>query len=182
MTATTRTERELMLAGEMYDPRDPELRADAKRAQRLVARFNEGGGKDVLHELLGAFGEGSTIVPPFFCDYGASIEIGARTFLNTGCVVLDCNRVRIGDDVMLGPAVQIYGATHPVDPELRLSGREYGLPVEICDRAWIGGGAVLCPGVSVGEGATVGAGAVVTRDVPPRVVVAGNPARVIREL
>lgn len=181
MTATARSERELMLAGELYDPTDPELRAAAQRAQRLLRRFNDGD-VAVLHELLASLGEGATVVAPFFCDYGSNIEIGARTFVNTNCVVLDSNRVMIGDDVMLGPAVQVYAATHPLDPELRISGREYGVPVEIRDRAWIGGGAILGPGVTVGEGATVGAGAVVIRDIPPRVVVAGNPARVIREL
>ena len=175
------TERELMLAGELYDPADPELRKAAQRAKRLLRRFNDGD-VDALRELLGSVGEDVHVVPPFYCDYGEHISIGDRTFLNSGCVVLDCNRVTIGADVMFGPYVQVYAATHPIDPELRASGRELGLPVEIGDKVWIGGGAIVGPAVTVGEGSTIGAGTVVMRDVPPRTVVAGNPARVIREL
>ena len=175
------SERELMLAGELYDPVDPELRAASARAKRLLRRFNDGD-ETALRELIGTLGEEVTVVPPFYCDYGEHISFGDRTFLNFGCVILDCNRVTIGDDVMCGPYVQIYAATHPVDPELRTSGRELGLPVAIGDKVWIGGGAIVGPGVTVGEGSTLGAGAVVVRDVAPRTVVAGNPARVVREL
>ncbi len=180
------TERERMLAGELYDPGDPELQAAAGRSRALLRAFAGEADRHrrrvILRDLLGGLGEGAVVVPPFFCDYGEHIEIGARAFLNTNCVILDCNRVVIGDDVLIGPAVQIYAATHPVEPEGRLTGREYALPVSVGDGAWIGGGAILGPGVTVGEGATVGAGSVVVRDVPPRTVVVGNFARVVRRV
>ncbi len=121
-------------------------------------------------------------MPPFYCDYGAHIVVGDRFFANYGCVVLDCNEVRVGDGVLFGPQVQVYTATHPLDPADRRAGWEMARPIVIEDDVWIGGGAILCPGVRIGSGATVGAGSVVTRDVPPGVLAAGNPCRVVREL
>jgi maltose O-acetyltransferase len=127
-------------------------------------------------------GERVWIEPPFFLDYGSQTAVGDDVFINTGCVILDCAAVAIGDRVLLGPHVQILTAHHPVDPDARRDLREGASPIEIGDDAWIGGGAILCPGVTVGSGSTVGAGSVVTKDVPERVVAAGNPCRVIRTL
>jgi maltose O-acetyltransferase len=182
------TEREKMLAGEPYLSTDPELSAARLRARRLVRRFNdsepddEAGRRRLLAELLGSAGPEPWIEPPFHCDYGVNIHVGARLYMNFGCVVLDCARIEIGDDAFIGPGVQIYAATHPVEPALRLHGPEMARPVTIGHQVWIGGGAILLPGVTIGDGTTIGAGSVVTRDLPPGVVAAGNPCRVIRPI
>ncbi|MFT3917097.1 MAG: sugar O-acetyltransferase [Anaeromyxobacteraceae bacterium] len=182
------TEREKMLSGQLYLASDPELVAARVRARRLARQLADTDPEDVegrlsiLRGLLGAVGAGAWIEPPLFVDYGAQVHLGARAYLNTGCVLLDCARIDIGDDAFLGPAVQIYTATHPVDPDERVKGPELARPVRIGAKAWIGGAAVILPGVTVGEGATVGAGSVVTRDVPARCVAAGNPCRVLRRL
>jgi maltose O-acetyltransferase len=120
--------------------------------------------------------------PPFFCDYGSNIHLGKKVFFNFNCVVLDVCEVRIGDRTMFGPAVQVYAATHPLDAAERSSGRELGKPVVIGADVWVGGGAVICPGVTIGDRAVIGAGAVVTRDVPAGVFAAGNPCRVIKTI
>lgn len=182
------TEREKMLAGELYLAADPELVAMRRRARRLTRLFNETTEDEeprrerLLGELLGAMGEGVFIEPPFRCDYGSQITIGDRFYANFGCVILDCAPVRIGSEVKFGPSVQIYAATHPLDPAARAAGPELAFPVTIGDRAWIGGGAILCPGITIGENTVIGAGSVVTRDVPANVIAAGNPCRVIRPL
>lgn len=182
------TEREKMLAGELYVATDPELVRARDGARRATRRFAELDPADVepraaiLRELLGSFGPGAYVEPPLFVDYGAHLHLGARAYLNTGCVLLDCARIDIGDDAFLGPGVHVYTATHPLDPEERARGPELARPVRIGAKAWIGGAVVIVPGVSIGEGATIGAGSVVTRDVPPRCVAAGNPCRVIRTL
>lgn len=173
--------RERMLAGEPYDPYDPELGEMHQRAQQLLHVLNTSAPEDdwrhaLLRELLGAFGDGAEIKPPFYCDYGAHITVGEGVFLNYDCVILDCNRVRLGNRTLLGPKVQIYTATHPLDPAERRKGWESALPIEVGSDVWIGGGAILCPGITVGDGTTIGAGSVVTRDVPPGVFAAGNPA------
>lgn len=168
-----------MLAGALYDPADPGLVAKRARARRLT-RGLSGHDDAVLHELLGAMGAAVEIVPPFFCDYGSNIFIGSRVFLNTNCVILDCARVEIGDDVQIGPGVHVYAATHPLDPEVRRRGLERAAPVTIGSGVWLGGGAIVCPGVTIGSGTTVGAGSVVVGDIPPGVVAVGNPCRVIR--
>jgi maltose O-acetyltransferase len=192
-----RSERELMLAGELYLAADPELVAMRRRARALTARYNASSDLDtsepastaggpsreqLLRELLGKVGKHPVIEPPFRCDYGCHIQVGDNLFANFGCIILDCHRVEIGDDVFIAPNVQILAATHPLDPETRASGRELARPVLIESRVWIGAGAILCPGVSIGEGSVIGAGSVVLRDVPARVLAAGNPARVIRSL
>ncbi|WP_434391379.1 sugar O-acetyltransferase [Melittangium boletus] len=183
-----RTEKEKMLAGELYSAADPELAAARSRARRLLRDYNQTTEdeptrrEELLARLLGAAGTGVWIEPPFFCDYGEHIRLGARVFMNTQCVILDCHRVTLGDDVFLGPGVHIYGATHPLDPDERIKGPELGRPVTIGSKVWIGGGAILCPGVTIGEGSTIGAGSVVVRDIPPYVFAAGNPCRVIRNL
>jgi maltose O-acetyltransferase len=132
--------------------------------------------------LVGAFGEGSEIRPPFHCDYGYQLHIGSRTFANFGLVALDVARIDIGDDVQIGPAVQLLTPTHPIDPELRRRKWEAAEPISIGDNVWLGGGVVVCPGVSIGADTVVGAGAVVSRDLPANVVAVGNPARIIREI
>jgi maltose O-acetyltransferase len=182
------TEKEKMLAGEHYLASDPELVAERAHAQRLIARFNAladehpASGEAVMRGLLGGIGEGCVVMPSFRCDYGYNITLGRGTFVNYDCVFLDPARITIGAEVQIGPAVQIYTAGHPVDPEERRSGAEFALPVVIGDGAWIGGGSVVCPGVTVGANTVVGAGSVVTRDLPPNVIAVGNPCRVLREL
>src|SRR5215208_217090 len=168
------TEREKMLAGEIYTAGDADLVRDRARARELARRFNADGDMAILRELLGGVGERVKVEPPFHCDYGSYIEIGDDTFVNFGCTILDCNRVRIGSRVQIATDVQILCATHPVDPLPRGAGDEYALPIEIGDNVWLGGGAIVLPGVTIGENSVVGAGAVVTRDVPPNLVVAGN--------
>jgi maltose O-acetyltransferase len=184
---STKTEREKMLAGELYDPLDPELVAGRVRARDLCQALNgtrEGDAEDrrrILRELLGAGGESVWMQPPFFCDYGANIELGERVFFNFNCVVLDVCPVRIGSFSLFGPAVQILTPMHPFDAELRRK-QEFGEPITIGSDAWVGGGAIILPGVRIGSRAVIGAGSVVTRDVPDAVFAAGNPCRVIREI
>jgi len=183
-----RSQRERMLAGDLYIADDPELARDALRAAELLQAFNAsppGDGAErrrILGELLGSIGEGSEIRPPFYCDYGYQTHIGAGCFLNFGVVALDVARIDIGDDVQIGPLVQLLTPTHPVEPEPRRAKWEAAEPIVIGDNVWLGGGAIVCPGVTIGADTVVGAGAVVTRDLPPRVVAAGVPARVVREL
>jgi len=175
-----------MLAGELYHADDPELRADAERCDRLLRCFNteadERQRTAIMRELLGSVGEGVVIKPPLAMDYGFQTSIGAGTFINGGAVILDVGRVTIGADVQIGPNVQILTPTHPLEPELRRSGAEAAEPISIGDNAWLGGGVIVCPGVTIGRDTVVGAGAVVTRDLPPGVLAVGNPARVIRQL
>lgn len=181
-----RTMREKMLAGERYNILDPELETIRQRAQRLQRRHNtaetETERQEILKQLLGHVGQDCLIWPPFFCAYGVNIHLGDRVFLNVQCTILDCNEVRIGDDVMIGPAVQIYTPAHDLQAETRIQGWEVAKRIVIEDNVWIGGGAILLPGVTIGKNAVVGAGSVVTRDVRPNTVVAGNPAGLIREI
>lgn len=180
--------RERMLAGELYIADDPELGEDNRRAQSLTHRINTTDptrGDEVralFTELLGAFGDGSEIRPPFRCDYGYQTRVGARTFANFGLVSLDVATVTIGDDVQIGPNVQLLTATHPLEPGPRRDKWEAAEPITIGDNVWLGGGVIVCPGVTIGENTVVGAGSVVTGDLPARVVAVGSPARVIREL
>jgi maltose O-acetyltransferase len=180
------SEKQKMRAGELYSAADPELIADHLHAQDLLHQFNVTRADafeerlDLLLQLFGHFGHGSVLKPSFRCDYGYNILIGRNVFVNYDCVFLDCNRITIGDDVQIGPAVQIYTAQHPTDPKTRRSGLEYALPVTIGDNAWIGGSAILCPGVTIGADTVVGAGSVVTRDLPSGVTAVGNPCRVIK--
>jgi maltose O-acetyltransferase len=182
-----RSEREKMLAGELYDPLDPELIRARSRARDLCQDLNatresqQGERRRILQELFGAGGEEVWVQPPFFCDYGSNILLGKKCFFNFNCVVLDVCLVRVGDHSLFGPAVQIYTAAHPLNAELRRK-QEYGKPVEIGSDVWVGGGAIICPGVKVGARSVIGAGSVVTRDIPEGVFAAGNPCRVIREL
>jgi maltose O-acetyltransferase len=176
--------KERMLRGELYLADDLELAADSARAQALVERYNatshaEQGERDrILRELLGGVGDGVVVKPPFRCDYGAHIEIGAGTFVNYDCVMLDVAPIRIGSACQLATRVQLLTAGHPIDPEPRRDGWEFGLPITIGDNVWLGGGVVVCPGITIGDNTVVGAGAVVTRDLPADVVAVGVPARV----
>ena len=182
-----RTEREKMLAGELYDPFDPDLAAEREHARDLCQSLNatreaqQDERRRILRQLFGKGGDTVWMQPPFFCDYGSNIELGERVFFNFDCVVLDVCRVRIGDFTLFGPAVQIYTPMHPLNAELRRR-EEFGKPVDIGSDVWVGGGAIILPGVRIGSRAVIGAGSVVTRDVPEGVVAAGNPCRVIREI
>ena len=177
-----------MLAGEPYVAIDAELGEMNMKAQALLHAFNSSPltaveeRREVIRSLFGAVGSGFDVKPPFFCDYGCHIFAGDNLFINYDCLILDCNVVRLGDNVLLGPKVQIYTAHHPLEPEVRSTLVEMASPVTIGDGVWVGGGAIICPGVRVGPGSTIGAGSVVTRDIPERVLAAGNPCRVIREL
>jgi maltose O-acetyltransferase len=181
-------QKERMLAGELYHADDPELRADAERCHRLLERYNATsvGEADeraaILGELLGEMGERVVIRPPLVMDYGYRTTVGARTFINAGAVILDVGRVTIGADVQIGPNVQLLTPTHPLDAALRRSGAEAAEPIAIGDNVWLGGGVIVCPGVTIGRDTVVGAGAVVTRDLPDGVLAVGNPARVLRAL
>ncbi|QPB24617.1 sugar O-acetyltransferase [Rhizobium sp. 007] len=180
----TRSEKEKMLAGEMYNAADPEIQADLLVTGAWLKRYNNtlGDPADQWHvllcERLGEVGPGAVIRPPFHCDYGFNIRIGAHVYLNFNCVILDVAEVTIGEGTAIGPAVQIYTADHPHDPEQRQAGLQFGRPVRIGRHVWIGGGAIILPGVTIGDNAVVGAGSVVTRDVPAGAKVLGSPARV----
>jgi maltose O-acetyltransferase len=181
------TDREKMLAGELYDALDPELVAARARARELCQQLNatreseETDRRRILRDLFGKGGDTVWMQPPFYCDYGSNIELGDRVFFNFNCIVLDVCPVRIGDFTLFGPAVQIYTPLHPWDAERRRI-QEYGEPIEIGSDVWVGGGAIILAGVRIGSRAVIGAGSVVTRDVPEDVFAAGNPCRVIRAI
>ena len=182
-----KTEKQKMLAGELYRP-DDELGADQAAAKAWMVRYNAALAAPVaerhalLRERLARVGKGAVIRPPFHCDYGYNISLGDGVFLNFNCVILDVVEVVIGDGTQIGPAVQIYAADHPRDAETRKTGLEFGRPVRIGKDVWIGGGAIICPGVTIGPRCIIGAGAVVTRDIPADSVAVGNPARVVRQV
>jgi maltose O-acetyltransferase len=181
------TEREKMLAGELYDALDPELAAARERARDLCQALNATREREsearraILRDLFGAGGDTVWMQPPFHCDYGAHIELGERVFFNFNCVVLDVCRVRIGDYTMFGPGAQVLTPLHPLDAELRRR-EEYGRPVDIGRDVWVGAGALILPGVRIGDRSVIGAGSVVTRDVPAGVLAVGNPCRVVRAI
>lgn len=182
-----RTELDKMLAGELYVATDPTLSAMRERARDFCQGFNAtharhtGTRRDILKRLLAKGGDSAWIEPPFFCDYGSNIHLGEKVFFNFNCVVLDVCKVTVGDCTLFGPAVQIYTPMHPMNAQLRRQ-QEYGKPVTIGSDVWVGGGAIICPGVTIGDRAVIGAGSVVTRDVPAGVFAAGNPCRVIRPI
>ena len=176
-----------MLAGQLYLPSDPELVAMRRRARQLTQLYNTTQYGDerrvsILKKLLGGGGASARIEPPFHCDYGSNIDAGDGLYMNFGCVVLDCAEVHIGADLQCGPYVQIYTAHHPLDAATRTAGGELASPITIGNRVWIGGGAIICPGVTIGDDTTIGAGSVVTRDMPAGVLAVGNPCRVVRTL
>jgi maltose O-acetyltransferase len=181
-----KTEKEKMLAGESYNGLDPDLEAERQKAKKLLRLYNlsetASERQTLLQQLLGQIGQNSVIEPPFYCSYGHNLYIDDYVYLNVLCTILDCNEVKIGRHVMIGPAVQIYTAAHHLQAEARIHAWEVAKPIVIEENVWIGGSAILLPGVRIGRNAVVGAGAVVSRDVPANTVVVGNPARVIKEI
>jgi maltose O-acetyltransferase len=182
------TEKAKMIAGELYNANDAELTADRLRARQCCHDLNHARAdspdyqQGLVAQLIPAAPPSAYITPPFHCDYGYNITLGDDVYFNFNCVVLDVAPVRIGARTLLGPGVQVYTASHPLLPEERAKGLEFGVPVTIGNDVWIGGGAIVCPGVTIGDGAVIGAGSVVTRDVPARVFAAGNPCRVLKPL
>ena len=183
-----KTEKQKMLTGELYDPLDEELSAERLQTRLLLKQLNDSREdqvkerNNILERLLPRAGKDLWIQPPFYCDYGTNIEVGEKVFFNFNCVVLDVMKVQIGNRTLIGPNVQIYTATHPLEHRERASGFELARPVSIGEDVWIGGGAIICPGVSIGDRTVIGAGSVVTKDMPSDVFAAGNPCKVIREL
>jgi maltose O-acetyltransferase len=183
-----KTEKQKMLTGELYSSEDAELAAESQRASRLLRMYNSTTAEQqqqrqqILQDLFAEIGAKIKIVPPFHCDYGSNIYTGNNLYVNYGCVILDCHTVHIGENVLIAPYVQIYTAYHPTDPETRLTGRELAAPIRIGHNVWIGGGAIICPGVTIGDNTSIGAGSVVVTDIPKNVVAVGNPCRIIRHL
>ncbi|MET9154578.1 sugar O-acetyltransferase [Streptomyces griseoflavus] len=183
-----RTHLERMLAGDLYIADDPEIARRQRQAMRLAARYqaayleDPAGARTILAELLASAGENIDVRPPLYVDYGSNISIGARTFVNYNLTALDVARITIGEDCQIGPNVQLLTPTHPVEPGPRRDKLEAALPITIGDNVWLGGGVIVCPGVSIGDDSVVGAGAVVTRDIPAGVVAVGSPARPVRTL
>ncbi|MFD6948561.1 maltose acetyltransferase [Nocardiopsis sp. TSRI0078] len=179
------SQKERMLAGGLYQADDPELQADLVRAEKRAEAFNNSSvgdpaRRELLAELVGELGEDTWVRPPLRVDYGYRLSIGPRTFVNCGAVMLDVAPIRVGADAQIGPNVQLLTPAHPVDPEQRRAKWDSAEPITIGDDVWLGGGVIVCPGVSIGENTVVGAGAVVTRDLPANVVAVGDPARVVR--
>ncbi len=181
-------EKEKMLAGELYNPNDKKLIAERHNARLLFRKINQIANNDtklindLFRQLFGKTGKGFYIEPPFYCDYGYNIKLGNQVFMNYNCCILDVTEVNIGDRVMFGPNVQLYTATHPLDAKTRASWLESAKPITIGNDVWIGGGAIVCPGVTIGNGSVIGAGAVVTKDVPDNVLAGGNPAKIIKKI
>jgi maltose O-acetyltransferase len=183
-----KTEKQKMLSGELYDPLDKQLSEERLQARLLIKELNDSSEdqvekrEQILKALLPNAGEGTCLQPPFYCDYGNNIVLGDKVFFNFNCVVLDVMKVEIGSRTLIGPNVQIYTATHPLNYRERAAGVEFAKPVTIGKDVWIGGSAVICPGVRIGDRTVIGAGSVVTKDLPSNVFAAGNPCKVIREL
>nr|WP_294894066.1 sugar O-acetyltransferase [uncultured Pedobacter sp.] len=181
------TEKEKMIAGELYNANDEQLVKDRRSAKRLLRQLNvteylvTKTAKQIIKDLIPNGTKSLYIEPPFHCDYGYNINCGERVYFNVNCVVLDVAKVNIGNDVMFAPGVQLYTATHPVDKELRKT-LEYGKPINIGNDVWIGGGAIILPGITIGNNCVIGAGSVVTKNIPDNSMAVGNPARVIRKL
>jgi maltose O-acetyltransferase len=183
-----KTEKEKMLAGELYDPLNKQLSDERLRTRLLIKQLNDTAEDQteersrILKELIPGAGAGLWLQPPFYCDYGTNMKIGEKVFFNFNCVVLDVAPVTIGSRTLFGPNVQVYTATHPLDHKQRASGLEYAKPIAVGEDVWIGGSAVICPGVKIGDRSVIGAGSVVTKDIPADVFAAGNPCKVIRPL
>jgi maltose O-acetyltransferase len=182
-----KTEKEKMLAGELYNAQDPQLLAERQRAQQLFQELNatpadQPARARLLRELLPHAGTELVLTSPFYCDYGTNITLGDQVYFNFNCTILDVAAVTIGSRTLFGPGVQVYTATHPLDYQERATGLEYAKPISIGEDVWVGGGAIICPGVSIGDRAVIGAGSVVTKDIPADTLAAGNPCRVIRVL
>ena len=188
-TGDPRTNRERMLAGDLYIADDPENARIAKRAMRLCHEYHravivddEGEALALLGHLLGSLGEGAWIGPPLTVDYGENIHVGARTFINNNLTALDVARITIGEDCQIGPNVQLLTPTHPVEPQPRRDKLEAAEPISLGDNVWLGGGVIVCPGVTIGDNSVIGAGSVVTHSLPANVIAVGNPARILRAI
>ena len=183
-----KSEMQKMLSGELYNAADEELVAARMQARFLLKKYNDSPAdqleirQQLLKDLILQQGPGLYIEPPFYCDYGANIQMGEKVYFNFGCTILDVMRVTIGDSTLFGPSVQIYTAMHPIDWKERSSGIEFAKPISIGSHVWVGGGAIICPGVSIGNRTIIGAGSVVTRDIPDDIFAAGNPCRIIKQL
>lgn len=183
-----KTEKEKMLSGELYNALDAALSKERLRTRLLLKELNDSGEneeekrKRILKELLPNVGVHLWVQPPFYCDYGSNITIGDNVFFNFNCIVLDVMQVKIGSRTLVGPNVQIYTATHPMNFKERALGLEFAKPITIGEDSWIGGGVIICPGVTIGDRTVIGAGSVVTKDIPSDVLAAGNPCKVIRDL
>ena len=183
-----KTEKQKMLAGELYLASDKQLSAERLHARKLLKTFNDSlpdetqKKLDILKQLFAEMGKNFSIESPFFCDYGYNITVGDDVFFNFNCTILDVTPITIGDRCLFGPGVHLYGATHPIEAKLRGSLQEFGQPINIGSDVWVGGGAIICPGIQIGDRSIIAAGAVVTKDVPSDVIVGGNPARVIKNL
>lgn len=183
-----KTEKEKMLSGVLYDPLDNELSEERLRARLLIKKLNDlredqsDEKREIVKELLPDAADDLLLQTPFYCDYGSNIKTGIKVFINFNCVILDVMPVQIGSRTLFGPNVQVYTATHPVEFKERASGLEYAKSVTIGEDVWIGGSTVICPGVTIGSRSVIGAGSVVTRDIPSDVFAAGNPCKVIRQL
>lgn len=188
-TGDPRTNRERMLAGDLYIADDPENARIAKRAMRLCHEYHrsvivddEGEALALLGQLLGSLGEGAWIRPPLTVDYGENIHVGAKTFINNNLTALDVARITIGEDCQIGPNVQLLTPTHPVEPQPRRDKLEAAEPISLGDNVWLGGGVIVCPGVTIGDNSVIGAGSVVTHSLPANVIAVGNPARILRAI
>lgn len=185
---TVKTEKQKMIDGELYNAIDPELSQDRLNARRLTRLFNQALESDfdvriqLIKELFGSTGQNVYLEPTFRCDYGYNIHVGENFYANFDCVFLDVCEIRIGNNCLMGPGVHIYTATHPLNALERISGAEYGSPISIGNNVWIGGRAVINPGVKIGNNVVIASGAVVTKDVPDNMIVGGNPAKIIREV
>jgi maltose O-acetyltransferase len=181
-----RTEKQKMLAGELYSPTDPQLLAERRRCEALLRTFNaepdESRRMEILGSFLGSVGPNAVVMPPFACDYGYNLSLGPQAFINYGGVILDCAPVSIGESSQVGPGVQLLAWDHPREPELRRQDVELAFPITVGANVWIGAGAIVCAGVSIGDDSIIGAGSVVTKDVPSGVVAVGVPTRVVRSL
>ncbi len=182
-----KTEKEKMIAGELYNANDEQLVKDRRSAKRMLRQLNiteylvTKTAKQVIRDLIPNASKGLYIEPPFHCDYGYNISCGERVYFNVNCVVLDVAKVTIGNDVMFAPGVQLYTAAHPIDKDLRKTD-EFGKPITIGNDVWVGGGSIILPGITIGNNCVIGAGSVVTKDVPDNSMAVGNPAKVIKKL
>ncbi|MDD3594066.1 MAG: sugar O-acetyltransferase [Candidatus Gastranaerophilales bacterium] len=177
-----KTQKEKMLAGELYIPFDTDLTAMRSACRAVFREYNAKPSPELLEKLFNKKLKNVHVEPPFYCDYGLNITLGENVYMNFNCIILDCAEVKIGDNTLLAPNVQIYTAAHPLDVQTRNSGKEFAKPVTIGKNCWIGGGAVILPGVTIGDNCTIGAGSVVTKDIPPSTLAVGNPCKVIKYL
>lgn len=183
-----KSELEKMLTGELYNAYDTQLVDLRAKARTLLSQYNQTPYEQIeerkllLKQLLGNFNGNIDIQAPFYCDYGCNIFAGENLYANFNCVILDCAKVFLGNNVFLGPNVQLYAGTHPLIASERIKGLEFALPINIGNNVWLGGGVIVCPGVTIGDNTTIGAGSIVVKDIPSNVLAAGNPCRVIKEL